>query len=213
MILLSFKVYFEYGTMGSSKSSQLLMMANNYRHKAVKTYLVKPAIDNRDSDTKIVSRVGLEHEVTYVYVGPTIDKDTGMVKVIKDAISNDGVLFIDEAQFFNYEDVRRIYTLANELSKNKNLSNFCIMAFGLLTDFNDKLFEGTKAWIEIADSLREIKNVCKFCNSKATRNYFVNHDNSNTNIVIGDSLYYPVCSYHYNLLMRYPELITQLTTN
>lgn len=212
---MSFKVYFEYGTMGSSKSSQLLMMANNYRHKAVKTYLVKPAIDNRDSDTKIVSRVGLEHKVNHIYNGSTIDEDVGMVNVIKSAITNDGVLFIDEAQFFSYEDVRRIYDLAYRLSNNLSIQqhNFCIMAFGLLTDFNDKLFDGTKAWIEIADSLREIKNVCKFCNSKATRNYFVNHDNSNTNIVIGDSLYYPVCSYHYNLLMRYPELITQLTTN
>lgn len=210
---MSFKVYFEYGTMGSSKSSQLLMMANNYRHKGVKTYLVKPAIDNRDSDTKIVSRVGLEHKVKHVYTGPTIDEDVGMVNVIKSAIANDGVLFIDEAQFFSYEDVRRIYDLAYKLSNNLSIqqSNFSIMAFGLLTDFNDRIFDGTKAWIEIADSLREIKNVCKFCNSKATRNYFINHDKSSTNIVIGDSAYYPLCSYHYNLLMKYPELITKFT--
>ena len=198
---MSFKVYFEYGTMGSSKSSQLLMIANNYRHKGVPTYLIKPAIDNRDSEDEIVSRVGLKHKVTHVYKGPSIEQDIGMMETVQDAIDHDGVVFIDEAQFLSYKDVRDLYSETLKLTKDVNCENFCIMAFGLLTDFNDRLFDGTRGWIEIADSLREIKNICAYCNSKATRNLLLNKpDNLSSNILVGDSQYLPVCSKHYNLL-------------
>lgn len=198
---MSFKVYFEYGTMGSSKSSQLLMIANNYRHKGVPTYLIKPAIDNRDSEDEIVSRVGLKHKVTHVYKGPSIEQDIGMMETVQDAIDHDGVVFIDEAQFLPYKDVRDLYSETLKLTKGIKCENFCIMAFGLLTDFNDRLFDGTRGWIEVADSLREIKNICAYCNSKATRNLLLNKpDNLSGNILVGDSQYLPVCSRHYNAL-------------
>ena len=54
-------LYFNYGTMGSSKSAQALMVKFNYEHKGMKVMLVKPALDNRgDVDgPKVRSRIGL----------------------------------------------------------------------------------------------------------------------------------------------------------
>ena len=41
------------------------------------------------------------------------------------------------------------------------------MSFGLRTDFQGKLFEGSKFLLAIADNLKEIKNICH-CGKKAT---------------------------------------------
>ena len=41
------RLYFKYGTMGSSKSAQALMCQFNYEQKGMKVMLVKPSLDNR----------------------------------------------------------------------------------------------------------------------------------------------------------------------
>ena len=42
------KLYFKYGTMGSSKSAQALMTKFNYEQKGFKVLLLKPILDSRD---------------------------------------------------------------------------------------------------------------------------------------------------------------------
>jgi thymidine kinase len=50
------KLYFKYGTMNSSKTANLLMLAHNYKSKGKKVFLIKPAIDNRFGNNTINSR-------------------------------------------------------------------------------------------------------------------------------------------------------------
>ena len=50
------KLTFRYGTMNSSKTAQLLMVAHNYISQNKKVYLIKPLIDTRFSNNDIVSR-------------------------------------------------------------------------------------------------------------------------------------------------------------
>ena len=50
------KLTFRYGTMNSSKTAQLLMVAHNYISQNKKVCLVKPMIDTRFSNDCIVSR-------------------------------------------------------------------------------------------------------------------------------------------------------------
>jgi thymidine kinase len=47
--------------------------------------------------------------------------------------------------------------------------NVPVLCFGLSTDFQTHLFPGSKRLFEIADSIGEIKSVCK-CGDKATVN-------------------------------------------
>ncbi len=42
------KLYFKYGTMGSSKSAQALITKFNYEERGMSAWLIKPAIDTRD---------------------------------------------------------------------------------------------------------------------------------------------------------------------
>ena len=54
------KLYFRYGTMGSSKTLNLLAVAHNYRQQGKKVLLMKPGLDDRFGKDRIKSRAGLE---------------------------------------------------------------------------------------------------------------------------------------------------------
>ena len=45
--------------MGSSKTAQVLITKFNYEERNMKVWLIKPAIDNRDGEKIIRSRIGL----------------------------------------------------------------------------------------------------------------------------------------------------------
>ena len=82
------KLYFKYGSMGSSKTANALMTRFNYIEKGKVVWLIKPATDTRDDrinefgrkETIIKSRIGLEA------VANVIEKND---KVISKA--NDGI--------------------------------------------------------------------------------------------------------------------------
>ncbi len=155
---ITHRLYFNYGTMGSSKSAQALMCKFNYEHKGMKVMLVKPALDTRDDVDvpKVRSRIGLVAECL------TIAPEQSFVELFQNYKSEHGCdcIIVDEAQFCTTEQV-------NEL---KELTQFVpVLCYGLLTDFKSKLFEGSKRLVELADSMREIKSVCR-CGRKSTVN-------------------------------------------
>lgn len=152
------RLYFSYGTMGSSKSAQALMVKFNYEHKGMKVMLVKPALDTRDDVDvpKVRSRIGLVAECL------TITPQESFVDMFESYKKQNGCdcIIVDEAQFCTTEQVNQL----KELTKHVP-----VLCYGLLTDFKSKLFEGSKRLVELADSLREIKSVCR-CGRKSTVN-------------------------------------------
>lgn len=54
------KLYFKYGSMGSSKTAQALITKYNYEENGMHVWLIKPAADERDGAIILRSRVGLE---------------------------------------------------------------------------------------------------------------------------------------------------------
>lgn len=191
-----FKVYYKYGAMNSSKTASLLMAAHNYKTKNVSTYLVTPALDTRAGVGVIKARIGLETKADLV-----LSEFNQQVKdFLKTAYDNDGVIFIDEAQFVKSDVIHKMVDYCHELDFNNlgQKENFNILAYGLLTDFTGHLFDGSKAWLEEATSIAEIKTICYFCNRKATRNLLMQDTSKEkSNIVIGDKAYKSVCAYHY----------------
>ena len=53
--------------------------------------------------------------------------------------------------------------------------NIPVLCFGLRTDFLTKLFPGSRRLFEVADSIAEIKTICR-CGSKATVNARISED-------------------------------------
>ncbi len=148
------KLYFKYGTMGSSKTAQALMCRYNYLQKNFNVLIAKPSIDVRSKN--IESRIGLSSPCE------TFDTETNLIEFYKwfDSIKKVDVFIIDEAQFLTASQVNEL----KEITKN-----IPVLCYGLLTNFKTELFEGSKRLVELADSLMEIKSVCK-CGRKATIN-------------------------------------------
>lgn len=153
------KLYFKYGAMGSSKTAQALMCRFNYQEKGFKVLLIKSSIDKRDlEDGEIVikSRIGLSAPCL------TFAKDENLFDFVNfhTNLANDFVVIVDEAQFLTKQQVEQL----------KEISVYIpVICYGLLTNFKTELFEGSKRLIEIADSLHELKSVCK-CGNKANVN-------------------------------------------
>ena len=53
------KLYFKYGSMGSSKTAQALITKYNYEENGMHVWLIKPAADERDG--AIILRLSLIH--------------------------------------------------------------------------------------------------------------------------------------------------------
>lgn len=200
------KVFYYYGTMKSSKTANLLMVYHNYMEKGIKPILVKPSQDTRSGDTIVSSRVGIEEEATYS-VGKEHPKEIAGY-ILATAMEQDRPILLDECQFFSPEFINAL-CLGNHIRvKGDTNKNGVIMAYGLLTNFGGKLFEGSKAWLENADNIRQVKTLCDYCGKKATHNlllvdnkpYF---DTSKGDTIIGDTNYKVVCSEHwYKLKMK-----------
>lgn len=153
------KLYFRYGAMGSSKSAQALITKFNYEEKDMQVWLMKPAVDTRDGEGVVKSRIGLEAPA-YV-VTADVDLFALFQKGEREKQFYD-VIIADEAQFFQPEQIDQL----RDIVDTYNVPVFC---YGLRTDFRTKLFPGSARLLEIADSITELKTVCS-CGSKAIVN-------------------------------------------
>ena len=149
------KLYFKYGTMGSSKSAQALITQFNYEELGMRVWLIKPSIDDRDGADVIRSRVGLARRAEVI----TPEDD---VRARYEAAGPFDVIIADEAQFLTPAQIDQLRELVDE-------RDLPVLCFGLRTDFLTRLFPGSQRLMELADSITEIKNVCA-CGSKATVN-------------------------------------------
>ena len=160
------KLYFKFGAMGSSKTAQALMTKFNYEEKGKRVLLLKPATDNRDDlvdasgriRTIVRSRIGLYAEAV------ALTREASLIELFKRETfaSPIDVIIVDECQFLSIKQV-------NELKDLADLADVPVLCFGLRTDFQTKMFPGSLRLFEIADSITEIKSICK-CGRKATVN-------------------------------------------
>ena len=148
------KLYFKFGAMGSSKTANALMTKFNYEEKGKKVWLIKPALDNRDGDAILRSRIGLEAEAD------VIKNDDSLLELFHKGDAD--VIICDEAQFLTEEQVDELRLIVTDY-------NVPVLCFGLRTDFLTHLFPGARRLFELADSITEIKSICR-CGSKATVN-------------------------------------------
>lgn len=153
------KLYFKYGAMGSSKTAQALMCRYNYQQKGFNVFVFKPVADNRtikNGHAIVHSRIGLECECI------EFTREDNFIDICKkiDIFHEKSVIIIDESQFLTTKQVDQLKEISLHVP---------VLCYGLLTDFKTELFEGSKRLVEIADSLKEIKSVCK-CGRKATVN-------------------------------------------
>ena len=149
------KLYFSYSTMNAGKSTVLLQASHNYGERGMKTMLFTAELDNRSKVGNISSRIGLSEKAS------TFNNDDNLFSSVQERLNIDKIscVFVDEAQFLTEKQVW-------ELSDVVEILNIPVMCFGLRTDFQGKLFEGSSTLLAIADELKEIKTICH-CGKKA----------------------------------------------
>ncbi|MBR4672677.1 MAG: thymidine kinase [Bacilli bacterium] len=155
------KLYFRYGAMNCGKTTLLLQTYHNYEENGLKAVIAKPSIDTK-GNTKIVSRIGLEREVDLL-----LKADDNIFDIVKKKYKKVDCVLVDEAQFLKKEQVNQCMEIVVKL-------NIPVMCFGLRTDFLTNGFEGATRLLEIADSIDEMRTICR-CGKKASFNArFVN---------------------------------------
>lgn len=150
------KLHFHYATMNAGKSTLLLQASHNYRERGMRTLLFTAAVDDRAGAGRIASRIGVGAEAE------TFDAGTDLYAIVEERIRADVVhcVFFDEAQFLSEAQVWQLARVVDRLG-------IPVMCYGLRTDFQGKLFPGSRALLAIADELREVRTVCR-CGRKAT---------------------------------------------
>lgn len=145
------KLYFRYGTMGSAKTAMLLTTAYNFEERGMSYLCMKPVVDTREARNVIHSRIGIERECRWIYA------DSNLYFDISDIFRAGGDppqwILVDEAQFLTAGQVDQLAHLVDEFGCN-------VICYGLRTDFQTHLFEGSRRLFEIADSIDEVKSTC-----------------------------------------------------
>ncbi len=150
------KLYFYYSSMNAGKSTTLLQSSYNYRERGMNTLVLTPELDTRFGAGTVSSRIGLAAEAT------TFSTADNLISIVEDVLARHPLhcLLIDEAQFLVRQQVQQLGNVADDLE-------IPVLCYGLRTDFQGQLFEGSRHLLAWADNLVEIKTICH-CGSKAT---------------------------------------------
>ena len=165
------KLYFRYGAMNSGKSTALLQVAYNYEERGQRVLLAKPAVDTK-GDSQVVSRLGVTREVDFLItprdnVGDLFPRHArgedpdALVSVLPE-IAPVAALLVDEAQFLTGDQVE-------DLLRKATIDGVPVLTYGLRTDFQTQIFPGSQRLLAIANTLEELKTICR-CGKKAILN-------------------------------------------
>lgn len=176
--------------MNAGKSTTLLQSSYNYQERGMNTLVYTAAIDGRYGVGKVASRIGIMQEANL------FDAKTDIFAEVKQHIQTQTLhcILVDEAQFLSKAQVYQLTEIVDKLS-------IPVLCYGLRTDFQAELFEGSQYLLAWADQLEELKTIC-YCGRKA---HFVIRMNAQGEAVAdgeqiqigGNDSYLSVCRRHY----------------
>ncbi len=140
------------GCMFAGKTEELIRRIKTLEFAKKNVLVFKPAIDNRYSNTKVVSHAGSSVESIVVPDARSI------LDFVKD---DTDVIAIDEVQFFD-EDVLLVCDYLAKKGKR-------VMCAGLDTDFRAEPFGVMPRLITDAEFVTKLTAVCMKCGAPATR--------------------------------------------
>ncbi len=185
------KLYFYYGAMGCSKTANALMTHFNYEEVGQRALLCKPAVDTREGERIIRSRIGLEKECILLEELETMDEE--------DIRSYDCII-VDEVQFATEKQI-------DFLTDIVDFMDVPVVCYGLRADFQNHLFPGSERIMAVADVIQEMKAVC-WCGRKATCNARYNEKGivrDGEQVMLGaNDDYMALCRKHFKLGMLGP---------
>lgn len=144
------KLYFYYSTMNAGKTTTLLQSAYNYHERGMRTLILTPKLDTRAGEGIVASRIGLKAKAK------VFTREDDLAKMVRHELAAKGKIdcvLVDEAQFLSKAQVWQLSDVVDDL-------NIPVLAYGLRTDFQGELFEGSQYLLAWADNLIELKTIC-----------------------------------------------------
>jgi thymidine kinase len=176
--------------MNAGKSTTLLQSSFNYQERGMNPVIFTAALDDRYGVGKVSSRIGLQSDAQL------FRSDSDLHSEIEKLHAEQKLhcVLVDECQFLSKEQVYQLTEVVDKL-------NIPVLCYGLRTDFQGELFEGSKYLLSWADKLVELKTICH-CGRKA--NMVIRTDENGKPIAEGDQVaiggndqYVSMCRRHY----------------
>jgi thymidine kinase len=142
------------GCMYSGKSTRLLEKVRRADLGRRQFLLVKPAVDDRYSDTEVVTHDGRH------YASEVVATSADILSAVA-AVSNIEVVFIDEGQFFDDE----LHVIVDMLAAR----GVDVVVAGLDLDFRAEPFETMVPIILHAEHIERLLAICDNCGADACR--------------------------------------------
>lgn len=179
------KLYFRYGAMNCGKSAALMQVAHNYEQKGKNVIVIKPKIDTKGGNY-LESRIGLKRKVDILL------KSDESIKNYYKNLENISCILVDESQFLSERQIDELYYITK-------FYNIPVICYGLKSDFQSNLFNGSKRLLELSDELDELITICS-CGKRAKFNARYVNDKftlkGDTNLIDGsvsNIKYIPLC--------------------
>ncbi len=178
--------------MNAGKTTALLQAAYNYEERKMRVLTLKPKIDNRESSSKIVSRIGLSRDTSLFEPSCNLYYLAEQIPIGE----RPHVILVDEAQFLTKSQVIELGDIVDDF-------DIPVLCYGLRTDFKGDLFEGSAALLGESDKLISLKTVCH-CGRAAHKVLRIDNDGkvvrSGDSVEIGgNDRYVSVCRKHWRL--------------
>ena len=171
------------GAMFAGKTSELLKRILWAKHQNKKIIVVKPSIDDRYSNQKIITHNDLSHDC---YSMTNWKQTLSDFQFNKDKVD---VVFLDEIQFMDTKD-----TLENvENILNNGIDVVCA---GLDQDSRGKPWETSSMLLGLSDKIIKIYGFCNVCGVEATKTYRKTEGGKRTQVGAAN-IYEPRCLKHW----------------
>ena len=171
------------GAMFAGKTSELLKRILWAKHQNKKIIVIKPSIDNRYSNEKIITHNDLSHECYAMNDWTTTLKEFVFEKTEVDMV------FLDEIQFMDpkptIENVEKILNLGID-----------VVCAGLDQDSRGKPWETSSFLLGLSDKITKIYGFCNVCGLEATKTYRKIEGGSRTQVGAAN-IYEPRCLKHW----------------
>jgi len=171
------------GAMFAGKTSELLKRILWAKHQNKKIIVIKPSIDDRYSNEKIITHNDLSHECYAMN-----NWETTLKKFIFEKNTVD-MVFLDEIQFMDTNS-----TLNNvENILNKGIDVVCA---GLDQDSRGRPWETSSMLLGLSDKIVKIYGFCNVCGLEATKTYRKTEGGKRTQVGAAN-IYEPRCLKHW----------------
>ena len=171
------------GAMFAGKTSELLKRILWAKHQKKKIIVLKPSIDNRYSNEKIITHNDLSHECYPMTDWEKVKKDFKFEKNYVD------VVFLDEIQFMDMEST--LLNVDNILDNGID-----VVCAGLDQDSRGKPWETSSMLLGLSDKIIKIYGFCNVCGMEATKTYRKTEGGERTKVGAAN-IYEPRCLKHW----------------